>query len=253
MKRFIFPLIVILVFALSVQCRGKKGSGSGNYPRFQASDNAIIEFSFLVAHNPSLQPQADILGAISENSITLTVPHSANISSLVANFVTNSTNVTVNGIPQESGKTANNFSAPVVYKVTADNGEVREYTVSVTKAPSTEKKFVSFFINGTEGAINEENSSILVMLPPRTSCNSLAANFSALAKSVTVKGVEQVSGVTTNDFNTEVEYLLTAEDGTSRKYTVTASVQPAPWNDITTFSFRKSDNPSLPMDVDGVI
>lgn len=253
MKKSCVPIIAIAFAMLFVQCGSKKGSGSGNYPRFQSGENTIIEFSFLATNNPALQPQSDIVGTISDNSILITVPHGTNVTALVANFVTNSTEVTVNGVRQISGKTPNDFSVPVVYKVAAENGDIREYSVAVTKAPSSEKRFASFSINGTEGSIDEANGIITLSLPPKTSLTSLAATFSALAKSVKVKGIDQVSGVTLNDFSSDVEYQLTAEDGTGRTYLVKSSVQPAPWNEITGFSFRKADNPSLAIDVSGVV
>lgn len=50
----------------------------------------------------------------------------------VASFKTNKDNtVTVNGVNQESGKTVNDFTDPVVYKITTLNGESEEYTVKV--------------------------------------------------------------------------------------------------------------------------
>ncbi len=253
MKRTLIGALVLAFTVISVQCGHKKGSGSGTYPRFQSGENTILEFSFLASNNPALQPQSDIVGTISNDVITLTVPSGTNVNALVANFVTNSTDVTVNGIKQVSGKTPNDFSAPLKYRVAAENGEVKEYTVNVDKALNSEKKFTSFSINGTVGNINEESGNITLVLPPRTSLANLAATFSALAKSVSVNGIEQKSGETLNDFSSAVEYLLTAEDGTTKKYVVSASVQPAPYNEITVFSFKKAENPSLAMDVHGVI
>ncbi len=253
MKRAFVAITVLAFVMTAIQCGSKKDRGSGTYPRFQSGENTILEFSFLAANNPGLQPQSDIIGVISDGSIVLTVPYGTNVAPLVANFVTNSTDVTVNGIKQVSGKTPNDFNASVVYKVTAENGDVKEYTVTVTKAPSSEKKIAAFSINGVEGSINEESGIIALELPPRTNCSSLKASFAALAKSVTVNGVEQISGVTVNDFSSDVEYLLAAEDGTTRKYLVKASVLPAPWNDITAFAFRKQDNSSLAIDVSGLI
>ncbi len=63
-------------------------------------------------------------------------------------------------------------------------------------------------------------------LPFQTDVSALTATFDAIdLTSVTVDGVEQVSGVTVNDFSSPVTYKVVAEDGiTEKNYVVTVNV-----------------------------
>ncbi len=70
------------------------------------------------------------------NAITVTVPQSQVLGSAAASFRSNGRLVTVNGIEQESGVTANDFSAAVSYTVTAYDGTIAEYTVAIVKSTS---------------------------------------------------------------------------------------------------------------------
>ncbi|MBN1497417.1 MAG: hypothetical protein JXA07_11645 [Spirochaetes bacterium] len=71
-------------------------------------------------------------GVIAYPFITVTLPAGADVTDLVAAFTTSGTSVTVDDIEQESGVIANNFTDPVVYRVTAEDGSTQEYTVSVS-------------------------------------------------------------------------------------------------------------------------
>ncbi|MBP5334063.1 MAG: CotH kinase family protein [Bacteroidales bacterium] len=71
--------------------------------------------------------------------------------------------------------------------------------------------------------IDTTGGEITVFLPGGTDVSKIVAEFSHNARSVTVKGAEQVSGETVNDFTDYkkgVVYLLDSGDGNSRKYTV---------------------------------
>ena len=241
----------VMVLSLFAQCGG--GGGGKSYPRFLADDNQIIEFTFTASRNSSLGLKADYTGVITDSSIALQVPNDAVVTSLVASYVTNSTDVQVKGVSQTSGTTVNDFTAPVVYRVIAENGDEREYTVTVTKAPGTEKRITSYSLIGASGTIDEAAGTIAVELPPRSSVKDIAATFSAVGKSITVGGMDQESGVTKHDFSTPVEYTVSAEDGTTKTYRITATVMLSPWNDINVFSFPKADNTALKSDVAGII
>jgi len=253
MRTTVRVIFLAAMAAFLVRCGGGGGGGQQNYPRFLAGDNEIIGFSFAASRNASANLTSDIVGVIADNGISVQVPYNIALGSLVADFVTNSSEVRVNGVKQVSGSSANDFGAPVTYTVIAENGDERAYTVTVTKAPSPEKRMVAFSLNGETGSIDEDAGTIAVSMPPRSNVSSVAAVFAALGASVKVGGTAQVSGETVNDFSSAVTYTVAAADGSSREYRVTATVRPAPWNDITSFSFRKSDNAALGMDVAGVI
>ncbi|HDQ14305.1 MAG TPA: cadherin-like beta sandwich domain-containing protein [Sediminispirochaeta sp.] len=71
-------------------------------------------------------------GIISGTSISATVPYGTDVTSLVATFETTGDSVSVDGNVQSSGESANDFTSPVVYTVTAEDGGSSEYTVTVS-------------------------------------------------------------------------------------------------------------------------
>jgi len=243
-------LCVLMMAAVLMQCSGSKSASS---PKFNAGDNALINYGFAAVQNPSASLAANVTGTISGTQVSLQVPYGTKVTSLAAEFVTNSTNVQVNGVAQTSGVTANDFTSPVKYSVYNNAGVNQDYTVTVIVAPSNVKQITSFAISGTTGSIDESAGAIAINLPPGTKASSLAATFSAVAKSVSVNGVTQTTGVTKNDFTGPVVYTAAADDGSTKNYTVTAKVLPAPWKDITSFSFSKATNPQLAADITGTI
>jgi len=79
-------------------------------------------------------PSLSIQGTISETDHTVggQAPYTADVSALVATFkTTKETIVTVNGVVQESGKTPNDFSQPIVYQLSIKDGETVQYTVTL--------------------------------------------------------------------------------------------------------------------------
>ena len=93
----------------------------------RSAAKAITAFSF-----QGLTPP--VTGVINEaaHTIAVTVPRATDVHALVATFTTTGAAVAVGGTPQVSGTTANDFSSPVTYKVTADDGSTQDYTVTVT-------------------------------------------------------------------------------------------------------------------------
>lgn len=256
MKNSRILLACLVLPALLAYCGGGSKSGAGNstnYPRYSADNKTLIEFNFPASKNPSLSLNADVTGIIKDNTISLEVPYAAPVTSLVAQFITNSQSVEVNGVVQQSGVTANDFTNPVIYSVKDDNGDKQDYTVTVARAQNTEKKILSYSISGTIGTIDEAAGTISVVMPPRSSVSETAASFSAVGKSITVNGIAQESGVTKQNFSSPVVYAVTADNNSTRSYTVTVTVLPAPWNEITSFSFRNTENASLVSDAAGLI
>ncbi|HPS58231.1 MAG TPA: hypothetical protein PK514_09010 [Spirochaetota bacterium] len=239
-------VIFITAISLSVSGCGKASSGK-TYPRYGTGDNELISFSFTVQKNSTLG--ADAAGTISGETINVTVPHGTDVKTLVAVFVTDSTDVKVNDVPQISGETANDFSSDVIYTVTA-NDEVKTYTVKVAIAPSSVKTISKFYLNGTEGTIDQSTNIINVSLAPKTSLTSLTASFDAVCKKVLIGEAEQVSGETRNNFTGDVIYTVHAEDNSTRIYTVRATVQKAAWKEIGSFAFNTTINAAINSDLD---
>jgi hypothetical protein len=101
------------------------GCGGGGGGDSESRDKAITAFSFA-------SPAAT--GTIDEvaKTIAVTVPYVPSVSALVATFITTGSSIQVGSTTQVSGVTANDFTNPVVYKVTAENNSTANYTVTVT-------------------------------------------------------------------------------------------------------------------------
>ncbi len=88
--------------------------------------------------------------------------------------------------------------------------------------------FTVFNINGTDGEITQ-NNDILFSVPDIVTDFNFVAIYglqSELSK-VYVAGVEQTSGLTSNDFSSPVVYSVKSAEGDEQKYTVKFSTFPA--------------------------
>ena len=142
--------------------------------------------------------------------------------------------VTVDGLTQSSGFSAQDFEYPVYYKVTdpddpqtytiyavtvhfeysADSGcELTEFTFLMQDNPSLTQDVTAF--------ISAHSGAVYALLPRGADVTNLIPRFTARGR-VTVDGVEQTSGETAADFSSEVEYKVTSENGLQTKtYRVT--------------------------------
>lgn len=103
---------------------GRQGIASVTVDKSPA--NFITSFSF-----PQQTAPANIDGI---SVVNIGVSEETDISKLVATYtISEKASVTVNGAAQLSGVSVNDFTNPVVYKVTAENGDVRDWTVTVSK------------------------------------------------------------------------------------------------------------------------
>jgi hypothetical protein len=171
-----------------------------------------------------------VTGVIAQDARTIAVfvPSGTDVTALVATFTTTGTRVSVDSTDQESGVTANDFTTPLEYVVTAADGSMVIYIVTVTIMPSNAKAITSFEFTSpvsVSGTIDEDAKTIAVTVPSATDVRQLIAAFRTSGVSVTVGGVEQVSGTTPNDFSAPVEYVVTAADGSMATYAVTVTIR----------------------------
>lgn len=74
---------------------------------------------------------SDASATINGTVVEVIVPYGTDVSKLIALFTTNGLEITVDGIVQTSGTTANDFPLPAKYTVTAEDGTTAEYTINV--------------------------------------------------------------------------------------------------------------------------
>ena len=102
------------------------------------------------------------LGVINESAKTIDValPFGSNVTALVALFSTTGASVKVAGIEQVSGTTANNFTSPVMYSVTAVDSTSATYLVTVTVAASTAANAIKLASTGQTVCYNSAGVAI---------------------------------------------------------------------------------------------
>lgn len=209
-------ILAVLTFGLLVSC-----AKTTDPPFALSSEKAIITFSFA-------SPAA--AGVIMEGAktIAVTVPSGTAVTALVATFSASSgASVKVGAIAQVSGVTANNFTNPVTYTVTAADGSTVNYSVTVSGSLSSAKAITafSFVIPPATGTINEAAKTIAVTVPSGTAVTALVATFTVSAGArIQVGAIDQVSGTTANNFMSPVTYVVTAADDSQAVYTATVTV-----------------------------
>lgn len=225
-------LAAVCIFA---SCGGDGGGTGGFIGGSVDSDTGptITAFGFTSAKNSVLS--TNVTGAISGTTITVTVPYGTTVTNLIATFTTTTgASVTIGTVEQTSGITANDFTSSKTYTVTGTDGSTQSYTVTVTVAPATAKEITSFSFpyvtwtgdkTGNAYGTTISGNSITVKLPYGST--TMVAAFATTGASVTVGGVAQESGVTSNDFTNPVTYRVTAADGSTQDYTVTVLFAPA--------------------------
>ena len=188
----------------------------------------LTSFSF----NNSLQT------TFTGTNIAVLVPFGTNLTNLVAIFTTTGTGVQIGATAQTSGVTANDFSTPISYVVTAGDASTKTYTVTVTVAAMSDKDITAFrFVTPSiYGSIVGTNISVTV--PLGTDVTALVATFTATGSTVTVAGTTQVSGTTTNNFSSSVTYLVTAADSSTKLYTVSVTIASSVNSAIVNGSFQ---------------
>lgn len=187
----------------------------------------LLTYWFRAADNAALS--ADIQGTIATGAVMATVPFGTDVTALVAEFTTSGVSVEVGGVPQESGVTANDFTAPVAYSVIAQDDSSYEYAVTVSIGPSPENDITAFSFAAADnvgmstdavGTIEDGAQEIDVVVPLEADLTGLVATFSTNGQAVEVAGNPQSSGETANDFSAPLTYTVTAEDATTRDYVV---------------------------------
>ena len=127
-----------------------------------------------------------------------------------------------------SGTTANDFTSPVTYTVTAADASTQAYVVTVIVGASPAKAITAFSFQGLDppviGAVNEGTHTVALTVPFGTDVTQLVATFTTTGASVKVGSTAQVSGTTANDFTSPVTYTVTAADTSTQTYVVTVTV-----------------------------
>ncbi len=179
------------------------------------------------------------------NTIDIEVGFGTDLTNLISTFtLSDGAAAKVGTVNQVSGTAANDFSAPVTYSVTAEDGTtVANWVVTVTVAPNSETEIIDFAFATppqlSDAIINSTEKTIDIEVEYGTVLTNLISTF-ILSEGATAKvGTKaQISGISEMDFSNPVTYLITAEDGTTvQDWLVTVTVAPNIETDIIDFAF----------------
>ncbi|MBR5983111.1 MAG: fibronectin type III domain-containing protein, partial [Bacteroidales bacterium] len=185
-------------------------------PNCQSSENDIITFSV-----------PDMLSVdIDNESHTVTAEISYNSTEVLSAIVPTITvsdyaEITLAGDETYEEGAAQDFTNPVVYTVVAENGDVQQWTVTVTQATvaSSEKDIVSFIFSGQvgESVIDPTEHTVTAYASWNISLEDPIAPTIEVSPMATISpesGSEQ-------NFSEPVTYIVTAEDLTTQEWIVT--------------------------------
>ncbi|MGA2620972.1 MAG: autotransporter-associated beta strand repeat-containing protein [Thermoguttaceae bacterium] len=178
-------------------------------------------FMFIKDDKPYVPPSSDIRTfefpdlppvSITGSSIRVTVPYATDVTALAPDI-----KVPVGATIAPASGTSRDFSEPQTYAVTGKDGSRQSYTVTVSKTAASNAKDVLKFLLPGSALAAISGSRIGVYVPPATDVKSLAPTFtlSPFATAVPPSGARR-------DFSKPQTYAITAQDGSSQVYTVTA-------------------------------
>ena len=193
----------ILVFFLSLILFTACEKGS--------SENKILQIAVKEDAN------ANIVIDSEQNTIQIAVNKSIALNALTLNFAISP----LSKISPASG-IAQDFSSPKTFTVTAENGDKRVYTITISNL-SDEKKILSATYGSTlnpfTAVISGSNLSITVPFGVNLKSLAIDATLSAGASASPAFGVAY-------DYSTPKIHTITAANGTKTNYTVSITIKP---------------------------
>lgn len=148
------------------------------------------------------------------HTITVNMPFNTDITELTPTITIKGSSV------NPASGAAGNFTGPVTYTVTADDGSTQDYTVRVTVAAADAKAITAFTIPGQTGQtiIDEAEHMITLTMPNGT-------DVTALQPVISINGVAVIpASGDYQDFSSPVTYTVTAYDNSIQDYTVTVTI-----------------------------
>ncbi|GAB4051577.1 hypothetical protein GCM10028810_50180 [Spirosoma litoris] len=178
-----------------------------------------------------------------QQTITATLPIGTDISKLAPTISLSSkaTITPASGVAQD-------FSKPVSYTVSAEDGTTRVYTAQITVLKSSAKSIISFTFPGLvpsiKAAIDSVNRVITATVAPGTDLTKLTPTITISNRAT----VSPASGVV-QDFSKSIVYTVTAENGERQSYTVQVNLPKSSSKFVRSFIFN-SLSPAVVASID---
>ncbi|WP_452602881.1 DUF5018 domain-containing protein [Pontimicrobium sp. MEBiC06410] len=205
-------LILLFVSLIFINCSKDDDSQEAKL----SSENKVISFT--------IKPNdINYAGVINEQNKTIEIETvGLEVNSNIVPQIVFSAKATISPDPTS----IQDFSQPVIYTVTAENGDEAVYTVTTNNTeiavPSNEKKILSFQLsnngNTFDGVINHDALTIDIEVYGDTA-QLLVPTITVSENATFSPGVDDAQ-----NYLEDVEYTVTAEDGTFNIYTVRTKV-----------------------------
>ncbi len=218
--RNLLPKALYYILCLAIFISSCSKDDGGGEVDIKSSDKQITSFLFSATSNPTLDQ--DINGVINQdnNTISLVVPFGISLSTFQPSIT-----ISIEATISPSTATGIDFSAPVVFTVTAEDGSTVDYTVSVSNAENSEKSIIEFKFTVEEnpslteeilGSINDNDRTIEAEVP-------FSIDISTLTPSLVLSdaATSTPSTNTVVDFTSTVNFEVRAEDGSTADYAIT--------------------------------
>ena len=185
--------------------------------------------------------------SITGNNINATVPAGTDLTRLIAQFTYIGSNVKVGSAIQQSGITSNDFTNPITYTVTAADGTSLNYVVTVKVAGQNANSITYFALTSQQiphetatGVITGNNISV-TMPYGTTDLTKLVATYVTDGSKVTVNGQLQTDSQSVNNFTYPLTYTVTAANGATNTYVVTATIAKSNEKSLNSYAIGKNN------------
>ncbi len=174
--------------------------------------------SFKLEANKNTDIPKDLIGQAHTNNFVLSLPASVTQRTFIPTIA-----ISGGAIISPRSGTQQNFSNPVIYTVTAEDGSKQAYTAKI-ETLSSDKIITSFqfetrknsvLTGDSVGSIDHAKKTITVNIPTTLTANTFKPTMQ-ISSSATISPANEEA----QDFSKLVIYTVTAEDGTTQQYTV---------------------------------
>ncbi len=153
-------------------------------------------------------------------TITVNVPLGTSLTSVTPSVLSISPSATIT----PTATTARNFTSPVTYSVTAQDGTTSKvWTVTVNVVASSLKEITAFTLAPNQigsSIINSSAGTIAVSMPLGSVLTSIVPTTLTISPNATISPTPSVA----QDFSVPVVYTVTAQDGSTKTWTVTVTL-----------------------------
>ncbi len=152
-------------------------------------------------------------------TIAINVPLGTSLSSAIPQNVSISAQASINPL----ASAAQNFTVPVVYTVTAQNGTTKNWTVNVTQIASPAKEITAFVLSSSQigaATINSAAGTIGITMPNTVNITNISPTSITTSANATISP----SVATAQNFTAPVTYTVTAQDGSTKSWVVNVTL-----------------------------